>query len=231
MEPIPARLLRPLATICASAPPPTEREKKTRAYILEAASNMFAKYGTNRITMRAFAEGASLSQSTIRRHVCDMHHLFRLVLTAHLDMILAGIGKVPLHHPDRRARCRAEYRRLTRDENNRLLPMQILLTRYRFALPPDQLEPLEDHRRAIGSILAGADWEMALDMLDSATITIDQVESALLAIHPPQPADRTETAPQPRPAHTQPMPTPNEPIPFRALMPTAPPPMPQPHAA
>ena len=181
MEPIPARILRRLALACPSAPPPTEREMRTRAYIVEAATNMFAEHGTHRVQMKNFAESCGVSPSTIRRHVCDMHYLFRLVLTAHLDMLLAAIGQIPDHHQDRAARARAEYHRLTRDHRNQLTPIHALLVRHRFALPDDQRDPVEDQRRMIGVILAGSEWESAFDLLDGAAIALDRIEAKFSA--------------------------------------------------
>jgi AcrR family transcriptional regulator len=206
MEPIPARILRPLALSCPSAPKPTPREVRTRAYIVEAARNMFTKYGTARVTLRAFAESAGLSQSTIRRHVCDMHHLFGLVLIGHLDEILAGISLIPAHHADRQARCRAEYRRLTRDHLNRITPLHALLVRHRFALPNDELDPLENQRCMIGVIMAGNQWEVAFDLLDGAPATMDMVEAMLgaeagqaAAVAPDAaPVEPVRVAPSPR---------------------------------
>jgi AcrR family transcriptional regulator len=203
MEHIPARLLRPIALACPSAPQPTARQLQTRAYILEAATGMYAKYGHPRIGMKNLAESCGLSPSTIRRHVCDLHYLFRLVLTAHLDMLLAAIGEIPNHHPDRQARARAEYHRLTRDQQNRLTPIHTLLVRYRFALPDDQLDPIEDQRRMIGIILAGNEWESAFDLLDGAAIGLDRIEAKLtaepapIAIPAAAPAAATPKTPQP----------------------------------
>jgi hypothetical protein len=41
MNPVPARLLRPLAESCKSRPPPPARDHKRRDYLIEAARNMF----------------------------------------------------------------------------------------------------------------------------------------------------------------------------------------------
>jgi hypothetical protein len=180
MELIPARILRRAAMACPSAPQLTARQRQTRAYILEAATNIFADQATPHIPLKSFADACGLAQSIVRRHVCDMYYLFRLVLTAHLDMLLAAIGAIPNTMPNRQARCRAEYRRLTQDHAGNLTPIHALLVRHRAALPPDQLEPVEAQRRMIGGILAGEDWAIALDLLDGPA-ELDRLEAMLAA--------------------------------------------------
>jgi hypothetical protein len=127
-----------------------------------------------------------------------MHHLLGLVLTAHLDELLAGISLIPVHHADRQARCRAEYRRLTRDHLDRITPLHALLVRHRFALPDDELDPLENQRCMIGVIMAGNQWEMAFNLLDGAAETMAMVE-AMLGAATAQTAVSIEQAEQAQP--------------------------------
>jgi AcrR family transcriptional regulator len=178
MTAIPARLLRPQAEQCPSRPPLRERDRQRRAYILEAAEKIFATHGRANITLKNFAIAISLSEQTIRRHATDLHHLFGIVLTRHLDTILAAIGQIPAHRQDRR---RAEDLRLIRETHTDTARLHILFLRERFTLPPDQLEPLEQQRRIIGHLVGGAAWEVTLALLDYPTLSPDTIESMLAA--------------------------------------------------
>jgi AcrR family transcriptional regulator len=213
MTAIPARLLRPQAEQCPSRPPLREQDRQRRAYILEAAEKIFATHGRANITLKNFAIAISLSEQTMRRHATDLHHLFGIVLTRHLDAILAAIGQIPAHRQDRR---RAEYLRLIRETHTDTARLHILFLRERFTLPPDQLEPLEQQRRIIGHLVGGNTWEATLALLDCPTLSPDTIESMLAAgaqTATPQPA-----APEPRraaifarPVATPPVPTTNKP--------------------
>ena len=79
MNPVPARLLRPLAESCKSRPPPPARDHKRRDYLIEAARNMFIQYGRSGITMSQFALATGITQLAIKQQIGDLHHLFGLV--------------------------------------------------------------------------------------------------------------------------------------------------------
>ena len=200
MTPIPARLMLPQALACPHRPRPTERDRTRRAYILEAATSIFAAHGRTRITMRAFATAIAVSPTTIRHHVADLDHLFALTLAKHLDTILAAIGAVPHNRPDVQARRRAEYVRLTRDASQTLTRIHVLWLRERFTLPEDELHPLEQTLALIGALLAGDAGQTALLLLDSPHLDQTQIETMLAAhtrpIAPELPAQSAATQPQ-----------------------------------
>jgi AcrR family transcriptional regulator len=216
MTPIPARILRPLALTCPSRPRPTERERQRRAYLLEAAQAVFEAHGRAPITLRAFADATAVSPSTIQRDFADLHHLFALVLTRHLDAILAAIGQIPEGDPDRLARRRASYRRAAANPDATQSRLHILYCRDRFLLPPDQLEPLEQQRRLIGDLVDPQNGEATLALLDCQTLSLPQIE-AMLAPSRPAPAPQANApAPQanaPAPQANAPAPQANAPAP------------------
>ena len=198
MTPIPARLMRAQVEACPTRPRPTERDRQRRAYILDAATRIFAAHGRFRVTMRDFATVTGLSQRAIRQQIFDLDHLFALTLAKHLDMILAAIGAVPHNRPDLQARRRAEYLRVTRGICNVPTPIHFLWLRDRYALPEDELEPLEQTLGLIGGMLAGESWQTALILLDSPHLDQPQIET-MLAAH----ARVAEPAIAAQPAETQ----------------------------
>ena len=179
MTPTPARILRPLALLCPSRPRPTERERQRRAYLLEAAQAVFEAHGRAPITLKAFADATGVSPSTIQRDFADLHHLFALILTRHLDTILEAIGQIPLGAPGSLARRRAAYRRAAANPDATQSRLHILYCRDRFLLPPDQLEPLEQQRRTIGQLVGLQDGEATLALLDCPTTSLRQIETML----------------------------------------------------
>jgi AcrR family transcriptional regulator len=181
MEPIPARLMRAQVAACKNRPAPTPRESARRAYIIEAARNIFIAHGRLRVTLKDVAIATGLTQISIRNQIADLDHLFAITLTKHLDDILTAIAAVPSHHQDLFARRRAEYLRVTRGLFNIPTPMHFLLMRERFTLPEDELEPLEARRRTLGFMLAGAAWETALLLLDSHHLDAPAIERMLQA--------------------------------------------------
>jgi AcrR family transcriptional regulator len=197
---------------CPTRPRPTERDRQRRAYILDAATRIFTAHGRLRVTMRAFATATGLSQTTIRRHIYDLDHLFALTLAKHLDTILAAIGAVPTSRPDLQARRRAEYLRITRGFLNVPTPIHFLWLRERFTLPEDELGPLEQTLHIIGGLLAGDDGQTALLLLDSPHLDQTQIETMLAAhtraIEPEPAAQSTQTQAPPTspaaPQHSQP---------------------------
>ena len=176
---IPTRILIPQARACPSRPVPTPREIQRRAYIMEAATSIFATHGRAFVTMRAFADATGLAQSTIRRHVGDMHHLFGLILAAHLDALLAAITKIPAGAAGQQARRRAEYCRITRAQC--AAGLHRLFLQERFMLPADERAPLEQQRRLIGIMLAGQAWEEILPLLDNAALDATKIETMIAA--------------------------------------------------
>jgi AcrR family transcriptional regulator len=182
---------------CPTRPRPTERDRRRRAYILDAATNIFTAHGRFRVTLRDFAVATGLTQIAIRHQIADLDHLFALTLAKHLDTILAAIGAVPHNRPDLQARRRAEYFRVTRGICNIPTPIHFLWMRERFSLPDDQLEPLEQSIGAIGYMLGGEAWQTALVLLDSPHLDETQIETMLAAharaAEPEMPAQSAET--------------------------------------
>jgi len=205
--------MRAQAEACPTRPRPTERDRRRRAYILDAATNIFTAHGRFRVTLRDFAVATGLTQIAIRHQVADLDHLFALTLAKHLDTILAAIGAVPHNRPDLQARRRAEYFRVTRGICNIPTPIHFLWLRERFALPEDQLEPLEQSIGAIAYMLGGEAWQTALLLLlDSPHLNETQIET-MLAAHTPalateiEPAQARTPAYATEPAHAPEIPT------------------------
>ncbi len=179
MQTIPARLMRAQVEACATRPAPTSRDRARRAYILDAGRAIFIAHGRLRVTLRDIAVATGLTQISIRNQIADLDHLFALTLAKHMDEILAAIALVPRHHADVFARRRAEYFRVTRGIFAVPTPLHFLWMRERFALPDDELEPLEARRRTLGFMLAGDAWETALLLLDSPHLDIPDIETML----------------------------------------------------
>jgi AcrR family transcriptional regulator len=218
MEPIPARLLRPQAEECKSRPPATPRQVAAREYILEAAEKMFVKHGRARLTMTQFAYGIEMATATIRRHICDMHQLFRLVLATHLDRVMEAVSAVPRDTPNLFVARRAAYFEATRGLCGVPTPLHFLLMQDRFSLPEDQLEPLEFQRSMIGTLLSPGNIQATLNLLDSPHLDLARIEAMLGALEhfdgaaPPNqaPAERPPDPPRaiiPRLLPAEPIPT------------------------
>ena len=196
-HPLPARILRPEAERCLTRPPPSPKDRENLAYLLESATNMLEKHGRAALELKDFAGSTGIGLRTIRRLVCDIHHLFGLVLTKYLDDLIATIAQRTAAYPDHHVRARDEYRRLTRSETNGLTRLHILYTRDRFALPPDELAPLERQRRILGTLLAGDAWQEALDLLDSPFMPFEKAEAMIQAGAAFEAARLTAATPQP----------------------------------
>jgi hypothetical protein len=211
IAPAPARILRRIAERCRTRPEPTQRERDRLAYIMEAAQEMFIELGRAAVTVDQFAYSTGMAPVTIRRAVCDMDHVFGLILMKHLDAILIAISAVRYDTPDALARRRAEYFRHTRGYLGIPTPLHFLLLRDRFALPPDELEPVERQHRLIGSLLGGGDTpDDILSQLDCPTLDLAKIESACAgfaaidrdrrqATQPPPAAEQPEPATRPDP--------------------------------
>jgi hypothetical protein len=158
----------------------TARDQQRYDYIVGVAQDSFIQHGTGRLTISQFAYATKLSAVSIRRHVCDMHHLLGLVLHKHLNAIIAAIGRVP-HGPDLLARRRAAYFAATRGICDIPTPLHFLLLRDRFALPEDELGPIESQRNAIAAMIAGDNAEDALDLLDRPTYSLRKIEAVFAA--------------------------------------------------
>jgi hypothetical protein len=222
IAPAPARILRRIAERCRTRPEPTQRERDRLAYIMEAAQEMFIELGRAAVTVDQFAYSTGMAPVTIRRAVCDMDHVFGLILMKHLDAILIAISAVRYDTPDALARRRAEYFRHTRGYLGIPTPLHFLLLRDRFALPPDELEPVERQHRLIGSLLGGGDTpDDILSQLDCPTLDLAKIESACAGFAA---IDRDrQQATQPPPVAEQPEPDYAEPEPERQPGPPAPP--------
>jgi AcrR family transcriptional regulator len=229
MTEIPARILRNQADECRTRPPPTQRDRDRRAYIMEAAEKMFIQHGRAAVTLRQFSYATGMAQFTIRKHICCLDHAFALILTKHLDRILEAVSAVKYDEPDLLRRRRAEYFRVTRGICNVPTPMHFLLLRDRFCLPPDELEPIDRQHRMIGHMLGGEFPEEILAQLDCPTMDLKKIESVCALIEgidrdrrenpPPLPVfpDRSEPAvappkPEPRPAPAMAVPRKPDPI-------------------
>jgi AcrR family transcriptional regulator len=220
MDPLPARILQPQAQASRARPDPSPREQKRRDYILEAARNVFIHHGTTRVTLTEFAYATGLAPVTIRRHVCDIHHLFALVLHQHLKTIITALCLVP-HGPGLFARRRAAYFTETRGICDVPTPLHFLLLRDRFGLPEDELHDIEAQLNVIAIMVAGRYANDIMALLDSPTYDLPQIEAAFAAIADIAEA-RAAARPPPAPQATAPAPQATIPEP-RATIPAPPP--------
>ena len=197
MNPTPARQLKRFAEACRSRPPTTQRDRDRYVYILEAAQDMLIDTGRNRFTLPEFALCVGLSQLTIRRQISDLHHLFALVLSKHLDAILAAVGAIPFDSPDLFARRRLAYGRATRGICGIPTPLHFLLVRDRFTLPDDELESIDKQRRVIAFLVGRENGEDIMNLLDSPTLDLEKIEAMIAAMERMDESRRAGARPKP----------------------------------
>ena len=197
MNPTPARQLKRFAESCRSRPPTTQRDRDRYVYILEAAQDMLIDTGRNRFTLPEFALCVGLSQLTIRRQISDLHHLFALVLSKHLDAILAAVGAIPFDSPDLFARRRLAYGRATRGICGIPTPLHFLLVRDRFTLPDDELESIDKQRRVIAFLVGRENGEDIMNLLDSPTLDLEKIEAMIAAMERMDESRRAGARPKP----------------------------------
>jgi hypothetical protein len=189
---------------------------------------MLVRFGRARFTLPEFAYATRLSQLLIRRTICDMHHLFRLVLSKHLDRVMDEVARVPRGTPNLMAARRAAYFSATRGACNVPLPMHFLLTSDRFSLPEDELETIEQQRALIGQLVGGQNAGAILNLLDSPLLDLEKIEAAIAGIeridsdrlaNPPAPDPLPYATPQIEPEPPPPPPPKYRPFPISRLSP------------
>ncbi len=222
---IPARILRAQCDeIPGQRPILSFKEQDRQTRIMDAAQAIMAHHGRGAISMNQFARAMRLSPATIHRHFPDMHYLLAQILHRHLAAIARALGEVPQNSPNRTRARRAAYLAATR-VLGAPTEAHLLLIRDRHLLPPDQREPLEDHRASIGLILAGDNAQAALSLLDNPELTAPEIEAALTAITAARqaPAKPTNEPPRPKAAPSRPAPAlrPTHPDPNDAVRPRA----------
>ncbi len=159
------------------APTPKETEQRTR--ILEAATVCLATHGASSFTLGNFAAAIRMASATIRRHFTDLDAILGEILRLHLHAIAEAIGEPPpRNHPNPKAVRRAAYITATRRAAN----AHALLLRQRHTLPPDVLGPLDELRLHIGTLIAGEHAETALALMDTPSLSAEQVERMLATL-------------------------------------------------
>ncbi len=197
----PARTLRAECDdLSDNRPAPCHREEERRTRILNAAQHLMANHGAAAIRLTDFALALRMAPLTIRRHFVDMDSILAAILHRHLMAIASALGQIPHGTANRAAAQRAAYLAFTRTQFGNPTEAHLLLIRDRHLLPPDLREPLEDHRAAIGDILAGPHAAATLALLDMPELAASQIEAALSAIAHPAKPPASYPQPLPRPA-------------------------------
>jgi AcrR family transcriptional regulator len=158
-----------------------------RGLILQAAVATFAALGRRRVTMRALAKACWMSRDRIEFHFLDLDCLLSEILHVHLQGLSRALGAVPKNPKERRA----AYYAYTRGGLGGLTKEHAVLIFERHHLPPDLLPTIEKLRNGFGHTLCPENPARALDLLDTPSITLDEIEFLLA-----QPAAKT----QPKPA-------------------------------
>ena len=178
---IPARILRKHAIdVVPSLRDQTEREIRREEIILKAAESLIARFGAAAVTFTNLAIAIKIAPSTMRKHFTDLDALMGEMMRRHLQTISQAMGAVPRDAPDRRRLQRAAYIEATRGLGAPTAAHFILAT-YRTILPDDERDSINAIREQIGIILAGADGEACLHLLDCPCYDIDQIERMLSA--------------------------------------------------
>ena len=178
---IPARILRKHAmdvdpTLRLLTPKEEAREER----ILTTAAHLITRFGAAAISFTNLAIAIKIAPSTMRRHFADFDALLGEIMRRHLQTIAEALGAVPRDAPDRPRLQRAAYIEATRGLGAPTAAHFILAT-YRTILPDDERDSINAIREQIGIILAGADGEACLHLLDCPCYDIDQIERMLSA--------------------------------------------------
>jgi AcrR family transcriptional regulator len=200
--PTPTRLLRAIVdNLPGRSRTLSEKQQARREEILAAALGIMVKHGRSGLTMAGFATALRSSPATIRRIFFDLDSILAELLNRHLLAIFAAIGQVPEDAPARKTALRAAYLKTTRTGQGALADAHRLLLRERHTLPPDLAAPLEQAIKSLGEILAGANADAALALLDTPSLQAPQIEAMLAGLNPkavePQAPIRPKPAPQP----------------------------------
>ena len=201
MNPIPARILLRDCLTSPLRPPPSERRQKQRDYILDAAQRMFATHGRAGMAMRNIADALDISRDTLRRHICDIHHLFALVLTAHLAMLTQAIDQIEAAPPDLIACRREALHQIVTGRYGYTARLHVLLDRDRSLLPDDERTPIEDQLNHLAALL-GAQGADAAEILfpRQPPIAVPAAPAIQPAVGAPGPLPTALEPAQPAPA-------------------------------
>ncbi len=183
---IPLRLLRAHADALPGMRPRfSARELDQQDRIVAAALSIFVHFGFENITFAGFATAIRLSPGTIRKYFIDLDCIFAEILSRHLQDITKAIGQIPWDAPDLHAARRAAYAAATRSEFGAPTPRHSLLLHHRHRLPPDLLDPIEEHRASIAELLAPRHAKAALTLLDMPDLDTAGIDAMLAALDPP----------------------------------------------
>jgi len=196
---IPARILRAHAMdVAPSLRDLTAREIQREELILTTAAHLLARFGAAAISFTNLAIAIKVAPSTLRKHFPDFPALLGEIMRRHLQTLVSAIAAVPRDAPDRRRLQRAAYIEATRFLGAPTAAHLILVT-HRTTLPDDERESVNAIRDQIGEILAGANGEAALNLLDCSCYDTAQIERMLIAAfcEPERVAAPTEAPPPP----------------------------------
>jgi AcrR family transcriptional regulator len=200
MPPTPARILLRECLNSHLRPAQSERRQKQHAYILDAAIRMFAAHGRAGMTMRNIADALDLSRDTLRRQICDLHHLFALVLAAHLTTLTDAIESLDKTAPNLTARRRAELHRITTDQYGYTARLHVLLERERALLPDDERAPIEAQIAHLATLLGATPAEAENALFAAPPIPTPKIQPGQPAATPAWPPPTLTAAPlRPRP--------------------------------
>ena len=139
-----------------------------------------------------------MAAATIRRHFPDIDSILAHLLHQHLQATSPdAFGKVPRSiTPTARPPCAPPISNTTRTGFGAPTGIHALLLYERHALPPDLFDPIDKLRDGIGIMLADDRGDAALALLDTPTLTHEQIEFMLGALaNPPAPARKLRPKP------------------------------------
>ena len=205
----PLRILRREAQDRRHPAPPSARDLEREALILDEAEASIARHGWHYLTFNDLAASVEMSPHTLRRHFADIESVLERLLFDHLMAISKAMSQVSPTAPEAPRLRRAAYLKATRHPLGGPSRCHHILLMHQSALPDDVLVPLETLRRTLGELLAGAQGEFALNLLDQPYLAHDMIEHLLQAATGYEASQKPATlAPEPPPPRVAPARTP-----------------------
>ncbi len=149
--------------------------------IVTAGRTLLAEFGAHSFTLPALALALRISPTAIRRHFIDLDSLLVHIINRHLLTLSTVMGALPHGANDKQAARRAAYLSHTRTVLGGLTEAHLLLVRDRHLLPAADRDRIEEVRANLGEMLAGEHAQIVLDLLDTPSMGLADIDAVLAA--------------------------------------------------